>query len=91
MVEAWHVTVTGRVQGVGFRFSTFRQAKLTGVNGWVRNAFDGSVEVFVQGENLPVARFLQWLSQGPPLSHVTGLVKMPAAVDENCRDFEITF
>ena len=58
-------TVSGRVQGVGFRWSARREAVLIGVAGWVRNLPDGRVEVFAQGPNDAVARFEAWLRSGP--------------------------
>ena len=43
--------VTGRVQGVGFRWFVEREARLIGVGGWVRNCDDGAVEVLASGTN----------------------------------------
>ncbi|HLU20299.1 MAG TPA: acylphosphatase [Pusillimonas sp.] len=71
--ETLEVRVTGRVQGVGFRAATVRQAHSLGVTGWVRNAPDGSVEVLVQGEPEQVDHMLSWLHKGPPAAKVTGV------------------
>lgn len=91
MIEAWTIQVKGRVQGVGFRYSAHRQASLLGLSGWVQNEYDGSVKLFIQGENVQIARYLSWLSQGPPLSHVTDIIKTPSVPDEQYTRFEITF
>ena len=61
-----HVVVTGRVQGVGFRFTTVEEAQRLGVRGWVRNEADGSVEVQAEGERAAVEAFVRFLHRGPP-------------------------
>ncbi|CNF39684.1 acylphosphatase [Yersinia rohdei] len=58
--------VYGLVQGVGFRYSTQRQAQELGVTGYARNCDDGSVEVVACGEELAVERLMAWIKQGGP-------------------------
>ncbi|MCH9274914.1 acylphosphatase [Bifidobacterium amazonense] len=65
-----HALVTGMVQGVGFRYSTVEQARRLGLAGWVRNRFDGSVEVEAQGGRAKVAQLISWLKVGPRWAHV---------------------
>jgi len=79
-VSAVHVKISGRVQGVGFRYSTLRQAERYGISGWVRNAFDGDVEVFCEGDRDKVSAFLKWLEMGPRGAYVSNVVsrKCPA-------------
>ncbi|MFC0523261.1 acylphosphatase [Pontibacillus salicampi] len=60
-----HMIVTGKVQGVGFRFSTQQKALEHNVSGWVRNKMDGSVEVEAEGEDKDVESFINALHQGP--------------------------
>jgi acylphosphatase len=69
--RAVRVRVTGRVQGVGFRYYTRREAAGLGLNGYVRNMADGSVETVAQGPPDMVEKFLEKVSQGPPGSKVT--------------------
>jgi acylphosphatase len=65
--------ITGRVQGVGFRYSLRREAQRHGVRGWVRNRLDGSVEAIVQGEPQAVACVVEWARRGPPAAQVDDL------------------
>jgi acylphosphatase len=62
--------VRGRVQGVGFRASAQIEADRLGLAGWVRNRFDGDVEVEAEGDEEIVRQFLAFLEQGPPLARV---------------------
>lgn len=62
---ARRASVTGRVQGVGFRYFAERAARELGVTGWVRNRPDGTVESVAEGEDEAVARYLDRLRQGP--------------------------
>lgn len=63
----------GIVQGVGFRASMKDVAIRHGVDGWVRNSDDGSVEALLQGEHLGVTRVIQWARTGPPGADVSGV------------------
>jgi acylphosphatase len=70
MVVARRYLVSGRVQGVGFRYFTEDVALREGVSGYVRNLPDGRVEAFVEGELEAVARVEQSLWNGPPGARV---------------------
>jgi acylphosphatase len=70
MVVARSFRITGRVQGVGFRFFVEHAARREGLGGWVRNCADGSVEALVEGEQDAVARFERAVRTGPPGAHV---------------------
>jgi acylphosphatase len=63
-------TVSGRVQGVGFRYFVEAKAEELGVFGYVRNLFDGRVEAFLEGEEHSVNRLLECISEGPRWSRV---------------------
>lgn len=62
--------VSGRVQGVGFRWFTQRQAEQLGLAGWARNLPDGRVEVVARGSAGALASLSEWLAQGPPTARV---------------------
>jgi len=68
-----HVFVSGKVQGVGFRYSTVNEAKKRGVSGWVRNLPDGRVEAVFEGSKEAVETIVSWCNQGPRAAVVTGL------------------
>jgi acylphosphatase len=63
---AKRLIITGRVQGVGFRFYTQRKARELGLAGWVRNCRDGSVEAVIQGAPPAVEAMIAWARRGPP-------------------------
>lgn len=62
--------ITGRVQGVGYRWSLCAEAELLGLDGWVRNRQDGSVEALVRGPAKAVAAITAWAHRGPPAAQV---------------------
>lgn len=64
------VTVSGRVQGVSFRYYASERAQAHGVAGWVRNCSDGTVEAVLEGEAEAVERLVRFFHTGPPLARV---------------------
>jgi acylphosphatase len=60
-----HIWVSGRVQGVGFRFAASEQAGRLGLGGWVRNLGDGRVEAVFEGPAAEVAQAVAWCRRGP--------------------------
>jgi acylphosphatase len=78
-----HLTVLGRVQGVGFRESLVRVAQELGLHGWVRNRSDGSVEAVVRGAVAQRERLVQWARRGPPAAQVEQVRARPASAEES--------
>ena len=70
--------VEGRVQGVFFRAETRRQAVKLGLDGWVRNADDGSVELLICGVEGQVRQMLAWLQAGPTMAVVEAVSLAPS-------------
>lgn len=68
-----HAVVEGRVQGVGFRMFVLETARSFQLTGWVRNRWNGSVEVVAEGSRRPLEEFLSKLRIGPPSAHVTNV------------------
>ena len=81
--------VTGRVQGVGFRWSAAREAEALGLRGSVRNCADGSVEVSAEGPADALSRFAGWLKQGPRGARVVRVERGPAELPIPESGFEI--
>ncbi len=75
------VFVGGRVQGVGFRLSTAREAMRLGIQGWARNLPDGRVEAVFEGPRDSVEQMLAWTRLGPAAARVDGT----AVYDEEPR------
>ena len=68
--QARRFLVRGRVQGVGFRWFVEREAHILGVAGWVRNNFDGTVEVLALGTREQLAGMRSRLQEGPRAARV---------------------
>lgn len=88
-MKAVIAVVRGYVQGVGFRYWTRRRALAAGVQGWVRNLHDGSVEVLAQGEETEINELLATLEEGPPGARVTNISVTEAEPDPTRRGFEV--
>ncbi len=73
-----HLTVTGRVQGVGYRWFVRQLAASLGLAGWVRNREDGSVEAEAEGEEEVLKRFVSQLRTGNPAARVDSIETRPA-------------
>jgi len=80
------LTVSGRVQGVGYRFWAERTAAAMGISGWVRNRADGSVELLATGEEAAVAAFIAACRQGPRAAAVAD-VAIEDAEDDGSAGF----
>ena len=77
--SAFFARVSGRVQGVGFRYSAIREAQRLKLNGWVRNTDSGDVEVWVEGPQETLDLFHAWLRRGPSYSRVDSVEKTDVA------------
>jgi acylphosphatase len=66
--------ISGRVQGIGYRYATQEQALELGLVGWVRNLADGRVEAVAEGDRTQVSALVRWLHTGPPGARVDAVV-----------------
>ncbi len=84
-----HVFISGRVQGVGFRYSAQDLAARLKLGGWVRNLPDGRVEAVFEGDEDAVQRMVDWCREGPPGAFVerVGVDWQPATGE--FREFRI--
>lgn len=85
---AWRIQ--GIVQGVGFRYFAFRNAKMLSLCGWVRNLPDGSVEVVARGDSSSLTQLREILAVGPRSGRVDALHPLPPPdALEDASDFAI--
>ena len=89
MKVAKKFVISGRVQGVGFRFFAERCADQLGIAGYVKNRWDGDVEVYAIGDPASLAEFKRLLAQGPRSALVSNVEETSAAVSRQYRRFEI--
>lgn len=82
-------TVSGRVQGVGFRYSTLREALRLGLTGWVANRPDGTVAFRAQGEPADVDLFIEFLHRGPRSARVDSVIARDVAPEDGATSFVI--
>lgn len=82
--------ISGRVQGVGFRWFVFREAQAIGVAGYVRNCSDGSVEVVAEGSEEELDKLEAVCREGPRSSHVARVERSVESVAAaSFRTFDI--
>ena len=74
MVKHFNIRVSGRVQGVGFRYSAMTAARENNISGFVRNEPDGSVYIEAEGKRDDLDRFLQWCYRGPGFGRIDDVV-----------------
>lgn len=80
--KAMRFLISGRVQGVGYRYFAERSARETGVTGWARNLDDGRVEVHANGTIAQLEDFEARLRMGPRFADVRSVESSDAAVLE---------
>lgn len=88
-VVAKRYWISGRVQGVGYRWFAEAAANKMGLRGWVRNLGDGRVEAYAIGDAATLSDFEGQLHKGPFRAEVRSLEAEPAAVDAKLERFSI--
>ena len=88
-MKAVQVRVSGRVQGVSFRWYAREQARGLGVVGWVRNELDGTVLLHAEGPDEAVDALVAWCRKGPGMARVRDVAVREAAV-AGATSFDIT-
>jgi acylphosphatase len=84
-----HIVISGRVQGVSFRYYTMQEAQARNVVGWVRNLWDGRVEAVFEGEQEAVDQMLAWSRKGPPSAQVEEVKVTPGEPTGEFESFRI--
>jgi len=90
-VEAYIAHISGRVQGVGFRWFTDMEARARNVAGYVRNLPDGRVEVLAQADAATLDAFWESLRRGPRAARVDDVSLSPIPVDPELTSFSVRF
>lgn len=88
MLKSIKINIYGKVQGVGFRYSTLQKANELGVTGFVKNRIDGSVYIEADGEPEILDQFVSWCKQGPSSAYVDD-IKIDAVPFNNYKTFRI--
>ena len=84
-----HLIISGRVQGVDYRYSTYHQAISIGAKGWVRNIPNNKVEIIFEGEEPELNKMIQWCYQGPPMARVDNIEITEQKFKNEFKDFSI--
>lgn len=93
MISSFQAHVFGRVQGVGFRYFTLNTANsIGGITGFVRNEYDGGVEIYAEGKKKVLEIFLDRIKIGPTYGHVENISVMWNKTDKRHQKiFKITY
>jgi acylphosphatase len=87
--KAITATITGRVQGVGYRYSVVHVAHDLGLVGWVQNTPNGSVKTWAQGHKSVLEQFVAYLREGPRSARVRSVDAFPVEPDESLQGFVV--
>jgi acylphosphatase len=85
----YNIIVNGYVQGVGFRYFVRITASNYGINGWVRNKMNGTVEIDAEGNEINMNKFIEVIKKGNRFSEVEDISINEIRSYENYRDFNI--
>lgn len=88
-MQVHHFLVSGRVQGVSFRYFTQKRASSLKIVGWVRNLRDGRVEILAAGDQGALAELETAIARGPLLARVDGIERKPADIKLQLTGFQI--
>jgi len=90
MKKNFELIVEGRVQGVGFRNFAYNRALKNSIKGFVKNTFDGSVEILCSGESRDIDNFIAEIKKGPSFSFISN-VKINETAENDFINFEIRY
>ena len=91
MLVQYEITISGRVQGVGYRYFAAQKAIERGITGWVKNAGDGGVIIVAQGIVEEIKTFIDYLYIGPPRSRVDQISKVKFNTLANFDNFNVKY
>lgn len=91
MAVQFEIKITGRVQGVGFRYFVEKKAAELNITGWVKNMPDRSVVVMAQGDEKDMNTFIDYLRIGPTMAKVEDVSKNRMPEPENFSSFQVKY
>lgn len=91
MKVQYELNITGKVQGVGYRYFAVQKANEMGITGWVKNAVDGNVIIVAQGFEEEIETFIDYLYIGPTRSRVDQISKAKFNTSTNFNNFSIKY
>jgi acylphosphatase len=86
-----HIIVSGKVQGVGFRYFSQMKAVQYGITGWAKNLADGSVEIVASGSKDQLDPFIEDLRIGNPFSKINNIEITESGITEDYHSFTIKY
>ncbi|MGB9678223.1 MAG: acylphosphatase, partial [Candidatus Ratteibacteria bacterium] len=90
-MKRYHIYISGRVQGVGFRWYAQRIAKNIDILGWVKNLPDGKVEIIAEGNEENLERFIEELKKGYLGGNIRNIEKIEEKYTGEFKNFQIRF
>ncbi len=90
-IERLEIRIEGRVQGVGFRQYTVRQARRLGVDGWVRNESDGSVRIVAEAPRHALEEFVERVESGPSTARVLRAKRAWSEASDDFSGFSVRY
>jgi acylphosphatase len=91
MMVQYEITISGRVQGVGYRYFAVQKANEMGITGWVKNSVDGGVIIVAQGIEEEIKTFIDYLYIGPTRSRVVQISKVKFNTLSNFDNFSVKY
>ncbi len=87
----YEIKISGRVQGVGFRYFTHLKATETGIKGWVKNSREGGVLIVAQGNENDLNTFIDYLQIGPTRARINEISKYKMHTLNDFSEFEVRY
>jgi len=87
----YEIKISGRVQGVGFRYFVNKKANELEIKGWVKNTRDGGVLVLAQGNKTNLETFIDYLRIGPSMSRVNQISKVEMKIVNEFSEFVVKY
>ena len=84
-----HIVISGKVQGVGFRYWLYKAAMQKNIDGWVKNKISGEVEALLIGNEVEIDNLIKLCKKGPPSSKVTKIEVQNYQKEHFGKSFEI--